>query len=149
MSRILIIAFGLFTGATTAHAAPFLHVTKASGFVPPQYSYQLDCSVDANLTVVKSRVGESGRWITRFHPTRYTRALFGVGSIRRSLFLAARGRLVTTPGPTDLPTASYYGLIGSRRIPLYLDRGTQRIRNTAPGVQSLIQLANMNCPTPL
>lgn len=137
---------GAFSGSATA--APLLSVTKRSGFVPPRLAYNVECSIGTVITTRRIRLGQSGRTIIRSIPTQYTPA---VPDARRALgliALAMRGRLVTTPGPTDMPTSSYYGFFSGRRVLLYVDESIRKTRNTSAGTGALLRLGNQNCPTP-
>lgn len=134
--------------ATTTSAAPLLSVTKSSGFVPPRLAYRLECSVGTSTTVRRIRLGQSGRTILRSMPTRYTPAVPNSRLALALIAAAARGRILESSGPTDMPTSSYYGFFSSRRVLLFVDQSYRKFRNLSPGVGALLELGNRNCPTP-
>lgn len=118
LKPIFLSAFIFLGMATAASAAPLLPITKNSGFVPPRLAYRVECSVGPSSTLRRIRMGQSGRTVLRSGPTRYTPA---VPDSRRALALiaaAARGRIMESSGPTDMPTSSYYSFfpLGARRF---------------------------------
>ncbi|MGZ3652337.1 MAG: hypothetical protein ACXVB9_17810 [Bdellovibrionota bacterium] len=148
LKQTLLSAIFLLASVGPAFAAPLLSVTKNSGFVAPEYSYHVECSIGSRTTLMRTRLGENGRTLTRSFSTRYTRGLNNAFRVANLIASVADGRLVTTPGPTDMPTSSYYAFLETRRVTLLIDESIRRIRNSAPGVNSLIQLADLNCPVP-
>jgi hypothetical protein len=150
MKTLLTLAAALAASiGSTASAAPLISVTKSSGYVLPEHAYRVECLIQTDITTVRIRRGESESFSVRRYRTAYTSLVPNARRARGMISAAARGRIQMRLGPTDLPTATYLGIIGSRRITLLNDQSHQIFRNTAPGVGALLAFADRNCPTPV
>lgn len=140
--------------ATSALADPaLLFVTKNSGFVAPASAYHMQCEVGADYTSILILKGVGLATVERqTRPTVYTSKVRTERAAMRIIQDALSGRLVESTGPTDHPTASYVGIIEGevveRRVKLYEDLSITRRKNSARGIDNLVEFADANCAVP-
>jgi hypothetical protein len=147
MLKLFVLLFSATMFGSSAFAAPLISVTKASGFVMPMFSYNLNCTINPANTIMQLRRGQRPAVISA-HMTHFTSQVPNAFMASRMIALAAGGLLISSPGPTDLPTSSFYGFWGNRKVPLLINQSILIRRNNGRTVNALLQFANLNCPAP-
>lgn len=155
MKLILNVLFlsGLFTGLAHADSVELMRIRKNSGFTPPQYRFSLECVVYDDYVetrILRGRVGEKPE--VSHEKTVYTEKVPSLGVAQALLERAARGSIDFRNGPTDGPTSVYVGVLEgevvSRHVKLLANYSTRVFENKAPGVESLLEFGDANCPWP-
>lgn len=150
---VALVSLLFLNDASADDSRRILFVTKNSGFVPPDRAYHVECDVYNDHTEMRIRKGvEPAVPDVQLRTTAYTPRVRDSRYALRLIQEATLGRIVLGTGRTDAPTASYIGILEGdvveRRVKLYEDLGVTRRKNSARGVDELIELADTNCPTP-
>ena len=148
---LLTLAALLATPAFAAEEVRLMEVTKYSGYTMPKFSYSQNCEISSGHSVVKTRRGESRDWDVRYNETRYTEALPNQAAVVAALQLAAKGALKEESGPVDGPSDTYVGILVGKVSDLHIrlsgrngGNGTV-FRNTAKGIDDLVEFGALNC----
>ena len=154
MKKLLVFATIVASGSAFASAGnhfSLMEVTKHSGFVPAHLAHSLHCTIGNDGVLVKWSTGTSGKQNVKYNPTKYTNEVSNELVALELLKKAAKGGLSTDAGPTCGPMNTYTGIIEgpvvSKHIKLF-QSGMKIGKNTAEGVDQLIEFGNVNCQFP-
>ncbi len=127
-------------------------VQRQSGFVAAENSYKVQCQVEAEKTNKVWSKGRDSQIKEENADTVYTEKIPNADAVRAQLRAAAKGTLAYSTGPTDKPTARFYGIIEGpvvdQYVKLLINKSTDIWKNTADETTALLEFADLNCPIP-
>lgn len=130
-----------------------LHVSRHSGYVPPQYTYAVECDFYETQLVRRWMIGGTGNWQGESKAIRFIDFVANASAAQSLIQQAAQGQLLKTDGPTDGPSLVVTGIIEGdvvdQHVKILRDYSDTVFTNSAHGTNALIDLAVKNCEAPV
>lgn len=144
------------TQALASHAMAsgrILHVSRHSGYVPPEYAYALECDFYDTQVVRRWMIGGTGQWNGNTAPIEFTGSVPDAAAAQSLIQQAAQGQLLKTNGPTDGPSLVITGIIEGdvvdQHVKILRDYSDTVFTNSAKGTKALVDWAVKNCEAPV